>query len=92
MSRFLQQTETVMKLTSQNNAYALHNRLLLSTDDVEAIDRNGNTALLVAAHAGFDLCLAELLELGGANYKQINVFGMHHHSECRTLPELLLLI
>lgn len=65
-----------MKLTRQNNAYALHNRLLIGTADVEELDANGNTPLLVAAYNGFTECLAELLDLGAANYKQINVFGM----------------
>lgn len=71
----------MLTLTRQNNPYALHNRLLLSTDDVEAMDRNGNTALLVAAHAGHAECLTELLDVGHANYRQINVFGM-----CQTIP------
>lgn len=65
-----------MKLTRQNNPYALHNRLLLSTADVETMDANGNTPLLVAAYNGYAECMSELLDLGAANYKQINVFGM----------------
>lgn len=68
-------TESSLQLTNQNNPYALHNRLLLSTDDVETMDRNGNTALLVAARNGYTECLAQLLDVGHANYKQVNVFG-----------------
>lgn len=64
-----------MELTRQNDPHALRNRLLACNDDVDKMDRNGNTALLIAAQNGYFTCLDLLLNEGHANYKLINVFG-----------------
>lgn len=58
-----------------NDAQKLKTLLATSNVNLEAMDENGNTPLLLAAFYGHDRCVDALLNNGGANYKHINFLG-----------------
>lgn len=58
-----------------NDVQKLNTLLLDGNLNLEAMDENGNTPLLLAAFYGHDHCVEALLNTGAANYKHINFLG-----------------
>lgn len=58
-----------------NDVQKLRNLLASANLNIEAMDANGNTPLLLAAYYGHARCVDALLNIGSANYKHINFLG-----------------